>query len=236
MDVITTNEFTLHQHDLNNNLFSIYFNCYSEPLIKSITKTKTLLGSTVTDNFKTLTFKATSIKTFKQYQEDLYKINGTKNMRINDVAKLTYDLSNQLKFLITYFNKSFIGYNPDDIFVINDNKFICLSNEKLSDIIENNILISYPFTRDDFFLSPELENVKKIPSFINYKSCYFSFACLLIYSLTGNKEFYFNDENISTTQKINNCIDSLPISGSKIFWLLKRCLTEDIEKRSILFL
>lgn len=236
MSIIVTNEFTIRKYERNNDLFSIYFNCYSEPLIKSITKTKMLLGATVTDNFKTLIFKATSIKPFKQYQEDVYKINGTRNMRINDVTKLIYDLSNQLKYLITHFNKAFIGYNPDDIFVINDNRFICLSNEKLSDIIDDNILISYPFTIDDFFLSPELENVKKIPSFINYKSCYFSLTCLIIYSLTGNKEFYFNDENISTTQKINNCIDLLPISGSKIFWLLKRCLTEDIEKRSILFL
>ena len=46
----------------NNNKFIIYFASYSESLIKSLTKTGVILGTTVTSDYKTLMFKSIGIK------------------------------------------------------------------------------------------------------------------------------------------------------------------------------
>jgi len=238
MDIIITDEFVVQQDDRNNHIFSIFFHYDSESLIKSITRTKILLGTTITDDFKTFTFNATSIQTFQQYQDSIYKRNGTINMKHHNALKFAHDLSIQLKYLINYHKKAFIGYNPDNILVINENKFLYLSNEQLSDITDDTILISYPFTMHDFFLSPELENVNHLPSFVHYKSCYFSFACLIVYALTGSKDFYFQNDGTTSSrcQQIDNCLESMTIKGTKLYFTLKRCLTNKPEIRNIIFI
>ena len=100
--------------------------------------------------------------------------------------------------------------------------------------------ITFPFSQDDFLLSPELCNVKELPANVHYKTIYFSLGSLIIYGLTGNMDF-LNDENGNEDdkpiyQKLNNTLECLPIRGSKLYWLLKRCLDEEPKRRSIIFI
>ena len=101
---------------------------------------------------------------------------------------------------------------------------------------EIDILVSYPFSTHDFYVSPELLKIKEIPSYIHYKTSYFSLACLAINSLLCNSNFY-NDYIINqNTEKMLDYLNNHPIKNTKIYWLLSRCLYEEPDKRSILYI
>ena len=127
--MIETNDFKILQNERNPSVFFIVFFKNSKALINSITKTKILLGTTIYDNFTSFSFKATSVKTFKQYQEYLKTKNGNINMPYNDILKMIYHLTNQLKYVVENENMSFIGYNPENIIVFDNNKFAYISSE-----------------------------------------------------------------------------------------------------------
>ena len=95
------------------------------------------------------------------------------------------------------------------------------------------MLISYPFTRDDFFMAPELYCIKEIPSFVNYKVSYFSLGYLILYTLLGDD---IDSEDLQEKDKICHRMKTLIIKNTKLYWLLERCLVEEPKNRSILFI
>jgi len=228
--MIETNDFKIIQNERNSTIFSIIFFKYSKVFINSITKTKILLGTTIYDNYTSLSFKATSVKTFKQYQEYLKTKNGNTNMSYNEILIMVHNLTSQLKHLIEYENMCFTGYNPENIIVFDNNKFVYVSSEHLLEINNDFITITYPFIKNDFFMSPEIQFIKELPFTISYKSSYYSLGCLLLYCLTSNFEF---ENNVEEIEKI---INHLSIKETKLLGLLKRCLTKDPDKRSIIFI
>lgn len=230
---IENTSFQITKNKETNSTYTIFFYCNTnnEPLIKSITKTKILLGTTTTSQYKTLTFKATSVKTLKSYKGSLNK--SAMNMRYEDMLTLVKHLSCQLDFLINQYGKTFLGYNPENVIVIDENKFIYLTSDFLSNIDSktNQITITCPFSKDDFFHSPELEKIKEIPSKVHFKTSYYSLAYLLIYTLIPNINLQQNIE-----QNIEKILDTLPFKDTKLYHLIKRCLAIDPAKRSILFI
>jgi hypothetical protein len=224
--MIKNNNFKILQNERNPNIYSITFFKYNKVLINSIIKTKILLGTTIYGNYTSFSFKATSVKTFKEYQEYLKNKNGSTNMAYDDILIMTHNLTNQLKYIIEHENMCFVGYNPENIIVFDNNKFAYISTEHLFDINNDNITIIYPFTRYDFFMSPELISIKFIPYEIHYKSSYYSLGCLIIYCINSDVNFENNIENI---------INNLPIKNTKLFGLLKRCLNKNPPKRSIIY-
>jgi len=98
------------------------------------------------------------------------------------------------------------------------------------------IQISCPFTANDFYVSPELLNINKLPSYVHYKTSYFSLACLIIYSLSSNDKFYKEYLNDKQPDRIIEILNNHPIKNTKMYWLLSRCLVEDPKNRSILFI
>jgi hypothetical protein len=224
--IISRDDFkVIHNPSKNQYIFKILFNIYSEDLVKSITKSKIILGATTTDKYDTLVLNATSVKSFAAFHKDQTITNGTRRLPIPIISKILYDLSNQLKYLISYKNKTFIGYNTENIVVIDNNKFVYLSNEYLKDIDTNEetIMISSPFTSKDFFLSPELLEVKVIPSYINYKTSYFSLGQLIV-------NLFSEDENE------NEILENIHIKNTKLYFLLERMLEKDPTNRSIIFI
>jgi hypothetical protein len=207
------NDYRIIQN-MENSLYTILFDYYDrksrEILIKSITKTKIILGATITNDYKSLSFNTNFINKYTK-----------KSINYDTLLIMTYHLSIQLKYLIDN-NYTFIGYSPKNVIAI-DNKFIYLPNsEEILSIENEKITITFPFTQQDFFLSPEMFLIKKIPSKIHYKTSYYSLACLLIYYLRpGEKEIMF---------------DKLAIKGTKMYFLLERCLNSNIESRSILYI
>ena len=78
--------------------------------------------------------------------------------------------------------------------------------------------------------------IKEIPSYIHYKTSYFSLACLIIYAILGDDEFYVEYLRHKQIDKIIEYLDKHPIKQTKIYWLLSRCLVEEPNNRSILLI
>jgi hypothetical protein len=197
----------------DKNTYSIFFNKYSEPLIKSIA----IQGATITDNYKTLTFKASSVEKFKSSQ-----------ITYESAIIILINISDQLKYLAKEYKKGFLVLNPENIFIINESKYIYLSNEYLFDFYNTkNIFITYPFSLNNKFISPEAREINNLPSQIHYKTIYYSLACLIIYFFSESENIESESENIENIKKIK---------GTKLFFLLKRMLIKEAEKRSIVFI
>ena len=241
MNIIIKNEnFYIGQDQSDNKSFTIFFDSYNEALIKSISKTKIILGATTTEKYKTLSFKAISVQTFLNFQCELERKNKTLKMPYNLVLKMTHNLVTQLNYLITQFSKTFLGFSLKNLIIIDKSKFVYLCDEFLLDIIKNGengekMLIKSPFTRDDFFFSPELLSVKEIPSFVNYKVSYFSLGLLILYTLLGDN-IDGDSEDLQEKDKVSHRMKTLIIKNTKLYWLLERCLVEEPKNRSILFI
>jgi len=224
----------------NGNIFKINFLYENSLLINSLLKTKIIQGGTSSNNYKMIKFKAKSVKTFREFQNEENKKNGTLKLNTNTLVKILSNLVCQLKYLIRTGSQIFIGYNLNDLIVINNNRFIFLGCEYLSDICEDDVtLISYPFSQNDFFVSPELLEIKEIPSYIHYKSCYFSLGLLLLYILTNNDEIYNDYLKVSENEryiKIKEWLNTVHIKDTKLYFLLSRCLNDSPKNRNIIFI
>ena len=250
MNIIIKNDnFYISRDQSDNQTFTVFFDSYNEALIKSITKTRIILGATTTEKYRSLTFKATSVLTFFDFQKELERENKSLKLTYNLALKMTHNLVTQLNYLITHFSKTFLGFSPKNLIVIDKSKFVYLCDEFLLDIIKNQenvenvenqenvekMLISFPFTCDDFFLAPELLSVKEIPSFVNYKVSYFSLGYLILYTLLGDDDFIKDMEGLRE-DKLKHQMTTLSIKNTKLYWLIERCLVEEPRNRSILFI
>ena len=145
-------------------------------------------------------------------------------------------LTMQLNYLITKENRTIIGYNAENIIVINDKKFAFLGSELVTLIEDNMTQISFPFKTTDFFVSPELLKIKEIPSYVHYKTAYFSLGCLVLYALLADDEFYYEYLKHQHSEKIIDCLNTHTIKNTKLYWLLSRSLVEESKKRSIILI
>jgi hypothetical protein len=195
-----------------NSLFKMVFSNRNEILIRSLIKTGLIKGSTVSDDYKSIQFRAISVK----------KIN--KKLSIPEATTLISDLAIQLNYLITVEGYSIIGYMLENIIVINDNRYIFIGCNMITEIDENNkILISCPFNNTDLYMTPELLQIKELPTYIHYKTVYYSLGCLALHALQIKEtDFLISNSN--------------GIKYTKLYWLLSRCLVKDVESRSILYI
>ena len=236
--IIKTDEYEITQDPKNKTLFTITFisettvnEIKTSPLLKSLVKPNIILGATIYDNYKSMSFKAHSIKTLNQYKKDLISGKSVPNFSYLNTLKLVYYLTKQLSYLIEEESHCFYQFIPENIIVIDNTKFIYLSLNHLKKIIEKTELIKFvaPFDRDGF-VSPELLKVKSVPSTINYRTIYYSLGLLVMDCLFD----YINEEiDIKEIKKINNILN--PIKDTKLFYLIKRCLHEDPTFRVIYF-
>jgi hypothetical protein len=220
----------------NKHIYRIEFAYPSPILINSLIKTKLLRGATCTDDYKLLTFKAYSVQMFA----DLPK------KSIYSVSNMVATLAVQLKYMYDIYFVTFIGFNTKNLIVIDDTKFLFLDGDLIKEIDEdtNTIMISGPFNRDDFFFSPEMENItnKELPVYLHYKTSYFSLGCLLFYALltyelaTTFYQDYLSEERIDDILNKYLITHTISFKETKLYWLICRCLVEEPEKRSIVFI
>lgn len=232
--------------DDQTGIFRIEFAHPSPSLIRSLVKTKLIQGATSTGDYKIIQFKATSVKSFAQFQSDLKTATGAPNLPISIAAHMTGCLTQQLKYLVSTESRTIIGYTAAHVIVINDKKFAYLGSEFVSEIkpidpdqdnnLDNRTQICYPFSPTDFFVSPELLKITELPSYVHYKTAYFSMGCLIIYALLNNTDFYTEYLQHHQSDKIIAALHPHPINDTKLYWLLSRCLLEDPERRTILLI
>ena len=259
MNIIIKNEnFKIGQDQKDNKLFTVFFDSYNEALIKSIAKTRIILGATTTEKYTTLTFKASNVLSFSDFQKEMKRETGASRIAYDLGLKMTHNLVTQLNYLITHFSQTFLGYSLENLIVIDKHKFVYLSDEYLLDINdEENIFIKSPFSSNDFFWAPELLKVKEIPAFIHYKVSYFSLGCLLLDPLLEKVEQndLLLDQLSEKVEQNDQLLDQLSekveqinlpfekmeqikdsIKNTKLYWLLERCLIKEPKNRSILFI
>ena len=221
-----------------NNIYELEFKTSNYSLVNSLLKTRIIQGGSTDETYKRIYFKANQVKTLKKYKHDKKKSIGKYVLSISDIAKLIQSLVMQLNYLIEIEHCTILGYNPEEILVINDGIFAYIGTELIEKIDEDSqcVMISTPYSTKDFFFSPELLRIKEIPSYIHFKTSYFSFGLLIIYSLLEEHEFYTEYINHNNPSSILNLLNNHPIKNSKLYWLLSRCLVEEAKDRSIILL
>jgi len=218
-------------------VYTIEFGYTSYQLINSIIKTRIISGASTDEFYKTLRFKAESVKSLNEFLQEQIIKTGKKKLLISEVAKMICNLSRQLKYLIEVERHTILGYNPSEIIVINDEHFVYLGDESVVSIESDDMaIITYPFSLKNMFAPPELFNVTEIPFFTNYKTAYFSLGLLVIYGLLGYDDFYHDFLNHGNSSTILNILDDHPIKNTRIYWLLSRCLVEEPKNRSIILI
>lgn len=220
--IICKNDFIVMQEERNPQSYQIDFFPHSHvtPLLYSISKANVLPGATVINQYRSLLFKATSVISLDQLLKKKHYA-----LSYETALQMLFHLSHQLTHLIKHTHHAFLGYHPENVLVIDENKFLYLSTEHLHEINSDNetLRITYPFSQDDFYLSPELKEITEIPSHVHYKTSYYSLACLIINGFQQN-------------ESITETLHQTPLQYTKLYWLLERCLVVDPKKRSILFI
>ena len=215
-----------------NNIFKIEFKKSNPVLLLSLKKF--IKGSTCSDDYLLLTFKACSVEMLENDR------NKTEKPSVHMVANMVSTLAGQLSFLISEYYMTFLGFNTEKILVIDGSIFLCLDTELMYEIDEQNITIYTPFTSNDFFFSPQIKSATKLPLTVHYKTAYFSLGCLLLYVLLSYNNAFYQEYLISDSlnmQKImNKYLTNHPIKDTKLYWLVERCLVEEPENRAILFI
>jgi hypothetical protein len=236
MSEVYSNDFLKIMEDKSKSIFTIYFSFGNRILINSLIRTRIIQGATSTDDYKEIKFKAQSVKSLIQFKEEQNKLSSSMSLSINKVGDMVRSLTTQLEYLISVESCTLLGYNPENIIVINEKKFVFLGSEMVIKIKDEMSLISYPFSTNEFYVSPELLKIKELPSYVHYKMCYFSLGCLIMYALLSNDDFYIEYLKHQQIEKIIENLNSHPIKNTKLYWLLSRCLVEDTKKRSIILI
>jgi len=221
----------------NANLFTIEFTYPSPVVCHSLVKTRILRGATISDDYKQVIFKPYSVQLYCQEMQA---------HKSNMAATLAASLGGQLKYMIDVLGHSFLGFNAENIIVIDGDRCAFLDCDLVCKINGDNetIMVNNLFTGCGFFVSPELK-VKVLTKKVHYKTAYFSLGCLLLYTLLGKDIFdgiYQEYLLINNNSANNNSaaiflkhLDLSPYKETKLYWLICRCLVEEPEKRSILF-
>jgi hypothetical protein len=236
MEIYENESLKIIQDKNNKTIYKIIFNYNNPILIRSLIKTKLLKGATITDDYLMVRFKALSVESFQKFNENYNMERGFPNLGINVAAKMVADLTRQLEYLISEETVTILGYNIEDIIVIDGDKFAFLGSDLVLEIGQELVTISTPFKVTDFFVSPEMLKIHVLPSYIHYKTSYFSLGCLLLYALTGNDDFYKEYVIDGNCRKIKECLNQLHFKNTKLYWLLSRCLVEEPQERNILFI
>jgi hypothetical protein len=220
------------EHNPNTNSYLLILkNGLVNEIYKSISETNILSNIFFDDenNIETIMFTAEKVQPLSV----LLKAGILTNQQI---IKMIYDLSKQIAYLEINM-MSFYGYNLDDIIVINDNTFFVASTKYLANINAKDYYIYFYKPIDKpYFSSPELNELTKLPSKIDYRSSYYSLGALILFcstniyifsELTKEGEEGEGEEGTKLLESINY---------TKPYWFLKRCFYKDCKKRILLFI
>lgn len=207
--------------------YKIVFSGCSESLIKSIVYSRQIPDISVYNDYRTITFSATSVQTYTEFRDGLlFESNGVRRLSYETTLGLIMSLASQLKYLIEKQSSCFYLFNTDNLIVIDGTKFVYISNEHLGKLMPDDkmILLIQPFSKQETFISPELERITSIPAKVDYRTSYYSLGALALNCLSD--ETFDNNNN-------DTVFDAL--KGTKLYAMLKRCLAKEPCERTIMF-
>jgi len=203
--------------------YSIVLTCEKKDLLlNSIISNNSLKDSLLNNN--SINFTAKSVEGLNDF---LLKQVNSKLTNIQCI-ELLKTITKQIKYLESI-NQVFYGLNIADIVVIDGVNYQIVSSNNLIEKEKNNITFYCPFNQCNFS-SPELLELKKLPSSIDYRCSYYSLGGLLLFCHL--KKELLVDKKIPSEIEIEYLLES--IYDTNIYWFLKRCLVKDIQKRVLL--
>jgi hypothetical protein len=139
-------------------------------------------------------------------------------------VKLAQCIGQQLFYLEKYAH-TFSWFNLDDILVIDESSFLCISLEQLMPVDAfGRIWFTTPFTNKHPHIAPEIQRLMTLPSYVTYKAAYYSLGSLIIFCLA-------EDDEKST--KVQLRLEF--IADTKLYWFLLRCIDSEPSARLLLF-
>lgn len=206
-------------HNQENNYFTL--TSRSDALMRSIAHVLNVNNNLVVDNNR-LDFEANSVISLEDYmaKDDTNTYENT--------LSIVSSLTTQLEYLINVEQVTFYEYRTKNVLVVIFNEkvnFIYVSNNLLEIKKEKHIKFTKPFNREECFISPEIQNMKHIPTEINYKTIYYSLGSLATFFLF--KKLFSKKEEAEEVLR--------PIAYTKLYWLLLRTLEIIPERRSIIY-
>jgi hypothetical protein len=240
MNIINSlNEFTIYQdrkkptlfciknnYTNNNNSLSLFYSIININIVNS--------SNIINDNNDySLIIKASSIKSFAQFKKEQKIKNDMNQLPHIIILMLINSLTKQLHYLLEKESKCFYTFTTDNIIVIDDCKFLYLSNEHLKEVKNNNIHIYTPISKTIGYLSPEIQKASSIPIIINYRTIFYSLGLFVVSNLhnehTETDIIYFRISNAE------NILLPLAVKYNKLYYFLKRCLHHNSNKRYLLY-
>jgi hypothetical protein len=191
---------------------TIQFSTSQPTLINSLLDLNILHSPTVSNNYTRLNFFANDFCDFPQHLERTYQKNGINKLSYNDALQLALCLHKQINHLeqrkVTY-----LALDPSKIFVVDERHFIYLDEQVFPLHKNQTIQIARPFSKKRD-LAPELLAIDKLPCYTSYKCIYYSLGAL-----------------------VSSCLIPLEqLKGTKLHSFLQRCLENDPEERTLLYL
>lgn len=176
------------------------------------------------------TYEIISLEEYIKYnQYDVFDIEE------DTILKILYDIGFIIK-LLERENKAIFSILIKDIIVINNNIFLFINKNKIFNINKKNIYYFNKLSYDEILRLPiNISNnrpIKTLPIKVYYNNIYYSFGILLL-----NLLYYSKKQNYITNMNCISILNSLKkYKNSGIYYFIKRCLQEDIEKRALLYL
>jgi hypothetical protein len=218
---IKNNDTIKNNSNINNSL-SLFHSILNINIVNS--------GNIINDNNNySLIIKASTIKTFTQFKKEQEIKNNTYQLHYVVILTLINSLVKQLQYLLENESKCFYTFAEDNIIVIDDCKFLYLSNEHLKEVKNNDIHIYSPISKTSGYLSPELQKASSIPIIINYRTIFYSLGLFVVTNLCNETEEIYDNNNVQY-KLINKTIE-----GCKLYYFLDRCLQTNPYKRFLIY-
>jgi len=208
------------------NEFTYSLKIYGEYNLILIQTIKKMLKSSYYDEDTTsIIFLAENVIDFK---ENLLNYPENK-LPYKHCLKMIDDLTKQIIYLKTI-NYGFYGFDIEDILKI-DNTYIFCNTQYLMSLTNDAFVFMSPIKRP-YFSNPDIIELTTLPSEISHNCSYYSFGSLIVLCLLGKYLLVGNE--IKSQEYIDNIL--YPLNNTKIYWFLKRCLEEKIDKRVLLLI
>lgn len=153
-----------------------------------------------------------------------------KNMNYEKCINLINSIRKQIEYLSKYYF-AFIGFDLQDIIVVNESIFIIASIQYLYPVVNDKILFYIPFKKP-YFSSPELIELTELPGYITVKSYYYAIGALVVYCLL--EEYLLKGNDIKSDLELEIILK--PIYLTKMYWFLKRSLKLLEKDRQLLII
>lgn len=170
-----------------------------------------------------LSFNCLSVQTFKEY---LIHNDFKDKLPYQEVIKLIYDIGILIKSLEKH-NIFIFCFSLKDFIIIDNSIFLFINTNKLVKRHPNtgNIELKYPISieKNTQFITHKI-NTNTIPFKCHYSYSYYNLGLMIFYLLTGHPYDTNNNKLL------------IPYIGTKIYFFLLRCLSDDDNKRCFLYI